>query len=271
MEAEKEKMPEFKVTSLKAKSAVALEEEGGIQDLRQKIDALTTVVKSSNFNAARPKQPNGNGNGAPRNKTGDKQHQSPYKGQGPGTSSASPFKQGKKPFQCYNCGGWGRYSERVPIILGTLHIKDIIETATKEELRNLGEAWEMGTLGSFVLARMAELSKTPMIQQIDHYIRLTRKVTLPPMQVHKTVGSAKIPVLAKRLNMATEPLPHQETIDGVEAIESYETFKQGANRVTIGLQNNTRQSITLKKGTRVARVMAANVVPPHVGHGSEYT
>ena len=45
-----------------------------------------------------------------------------------------------------------RYSERVPVILGTLHIKDIVESATKEELRNLGEAWEMGTLGSFVSA-----------------------------------------------------------------------------------------------------------------------
>ena len=171
-----------------------------------------------------------------------------------------------------------RYSERVPVILGTLHIKDIIETATKEELRNLGEAWEMGTLGSFVLARMAELSETPIIQQIDQYIRLMRNVTLPPMQVHKTVGSAKIPVLVKRLNVVTEPLPHRETIDGVEAIESYETFKQGANRVTIGLRNNTRQSITLKKGTRLARVMAANVVPPMLAmdpstleDGLEYT
>ena len=100
-----------------------------------------------------------------------------------------------------------RYSERGPIILGTLHIKDIVESATKEELRNLGEAWEMGTLESFVLARMAELSERPMIQQVDHYVRLTRNVTLPPMQVHKMVGSAKIPVLTKRLNVVTEPLP----------------------------------------------------------------
>ena len=48
----------------------------------------------------------------------------------------------------------------------------------------------------------------------------------------------------------------------MEAIESYETFKQGGNRVTIGLQNDTRQKITLRKGTKVARVVAANVVPP---------
>ena len=32
-----------------------------------------------------------------------------------------------------------RYSEHVPVILGMLHIKDIIHSATKEELANLGE------------------------------------------------------------------------------------------------------------------------------------
>ena len=62
VEAEKEKVLEAKITSLKAKSAIAEpagmgEDSTGIQDLKQKIDALTTVVKSSTFGGARPKQP----------------------------------------------------------------------------------------------------------------------------------------------------------------------------------------------------------------------
>ena len=59
-----------------------------------------------------------------------------------------------------------------------------------------------------------------------------------------------------------QPLPIREAFDGVEAIASYETFKQGGNRVTIGLQNGTREKIVLKEGTKVAQVAAANVVPP---------
>ena len=55
------------------------------------------------------------------------------------------------------------------------------------------------------------------------------------MQVHKTVGVAKILVLSKHLNVIAEPLPLREAIDGVEAITNYETFKQGGNRLTIGL------------------------------------
>ena len=143
-----------------------------------------------------------------------------------------------------------KYSEQVPIVLGTLHIKDVIQSATKEELVKLGDAWEMGTLGSFISARIAQLNETPMINQVDHYVRLTRKVTLLPMQVHKMVGVAKIPVLSKRLSVMMESLPGREAIEGVEAVPSYETFKQGGNRVTIGLQNMTREKIILKKGQK---------------------
>ena len=161
-----------------------------------------------------------------------------------------------------------RYSENVPIILGTLHIKGVIQSATKEELTKLGEVWEVGTLGSFVLARIAQLEKTPIIHQVDHYVRLTRNVTLVPMQVHKMVGIAKILVISKRLNIIIEPLPAREAIGGVEAIASYETFKQGGNRLTLGLQNGTWETITLKKGTKVAHVTAANIVPPMLAPSS---
>ena len=152
-----------------------------------------------------------------------------------------------------------RYSEQVPVVLGILHIKDVIQSATKEELVKLRDAWEMGTLGSFISARIAQLNETPMINQVDHYVRLTRKIMLPPMQVHKMV--AKILILSKRLNVLTESLPGREAIEGVEAVSSYETYKQGGNRVTIGLQNMTQEKIILKKGTKVARVSAANIVP----------
>ena len=39
-------------------------------------------------------------------------------------------------------------------------------------------------------------------------------------------------------------------------------LNKGGNRVTIGLQNMTLEKITLKKGTKVTRVVAANIVPP---------
>ena len=60
LEAEKEKNLEVKVTSLKAKSAVVGDGQNGIQDLKQKIDALMTVVQSATLRGAWLKL-NGNG------------------------------------------------------------------------------------------------------------------------------------------------------------------------------------------------------------------
>ena len=69
----------MKITSLKVKSAVVEEEQTGIQELRKKIDALTTVVKSSTMNGARPKQNNG-GTTLQKMKDGRRNEGNGYKG-----------------------------------------------------------------------------------------------------------------------------------------------------------------------------------------------
>ena len=140
-----------------------------------------------------------------------------------------------------------KYSVEVPLIIGTLNINEILASATAEELRKLSLAWYAGALGSQVLAKLAQLEKRPIIDQIDHYIRLTRDITIPAMQVHRTTGIAKIPVFTKRLNVMTKALPHREEIKGIEAIPSYETFKQGGNRIIIGLNNTTRENYPKEK------------------------
>ena len=106
MEAEKEKNPETKVTSLKAKSAVVSEDQTWIQDLKQKINAFTMVVKSSTLAGAQPKQ-NNNGTTPQKMKDYGKSNGSIYKGRGLVTTSAGPYKPGQKSFQCYCCGRWG--------------------------------------------------------------------------------------------------------------------------------------------------------------------
>ena len=105
----------------------------------------------------------------------------------------------------------------VPLIIGTLHINEILASATVEELGKLSPAWYAGALGSQVLVKLAQLEEKPIIDQIDHYMRLMRDVTIPAMQIHKTIGIAKIPMLIKRLNVMTEALPHREEIKGLEA------------------------------------------------------
>ena len=47
----------------------------------------------------------------------------------------------------------------------------------------------------------------------------------------------------------------------IKAIPSYDYLEQGSKKVNIALQNCTRQNIKLRKGTKVAMIMLANVIP----------
>ena len=49
---------------------------------------------------------------------------------------------------------------------------------------------------------------------------------------------------------------------GLKTLETYATIQGGNNRVSITIQNTTREPIKLKKGTVVGMVTVANVVPP---------
>ena len=75
------------------------------------------------------------------------------------------------------------------------------------------------------------------------------------------MGLTQIPVLSKQVNIATEAIDNLQ--DGrVELLSTYESIKPRSQRVTVALYNNTREKVTLKKGTIVAKVATANVIPP---------
>ena len=48
----------------------------------------------------------------------------------------------------------------------------------------------------------------------------------------------------------------------VHAIKSYTMVKPGTKRVAVALVNNSGEKVTLKKGTKIGWLKAANVVPP---------
>ena len=74
-------------------------------------------------------------------------------------------------------------SQRVPIILGTLHIDEVLDLATEEELKGLSPGWKKGVIGGKILAKQLQLAgkrEEPMIQRIDSKVRLTKNLVLPP-------------------------------------------------------------------------------------------
>ena len=85
---------------LKAVGVVDKNENSKIQELNNRIENLTATLKANNVkpkSASAPCSPvkkSSERGGVPKMK-------------GPEITSHGPFRQGKKPLQCYRCGGWG--------------------------------------------------------------------------------------------------------------------------------------------------------------------
>ena len=82
------------------------------------------------------------------------------------------------------------YSQKVPVALGTLHIDMVIKKVTVEELNNLGHEWKIGTVVQNVKAKQARLAggDVPMIDHIDHEIKLLRNATILLRKAVKQLG-----------------------------------------------------------------------------------
>ena len=163
-----------------------------------------------------------------------------------------------------------KYSHRVPVIIGTLHIDEALDLATYNELASLSRGWKRGIVGCRIIAKQLSPkgpASEPMIHKIGGNVKLMKAITMAPQQAIKTMGLTQIPVLSKRVNVATEAIDNLK--DGrVELLSSYESIKPGSQRVAVALYNNTCEKITLKKGTIVAKVATANVIPPMLAPAS---
>ena len=117
----------------------------------------------------------------------------------------------------------------------------VIEKTTSGELQHLGKEWKMEVLGAKIEARQAKLEGKilPMINQVDHDIKLSCNVTIQLRKALKSTGVVRPPVLSKWLNVITEPMQNVGNFPDVHTIESYTTMKPGAKRVAIALVNNS--------------------------------
>ena len=93
-----------------------------------------------------------------------------------------------------------KYSLRVPVIIGTLHIDEALDLATYDKLASWSRGWKRGIVGCRIIAKQLSLRglvSEPMIQKIGGNVKLTKVIRMAPQQAIKTVGLTQIPVLSK--------------------------------------------------------------------------
>ena len=151
------------------------------------------------------------------------------------------------------------YSKRVPVTLGTLHIDEIINLITDEELRQADKCWQRGIISSKIAMKTAQLQENrEVLDKVSGCVKLTHNVTIPALDTVQIYGIAHVNAHSKRVNIVTEP---REDLDEY-TVPSYSYMRPGSKRAGVALLNLSNKLVVLKKGTIVATVKAGNKIPP---------
>ena len=104
------------------------------------------------------------------------------------------------------------YSQRVPIQLGTLHIREALQLATKEERRSLPPAWETASFSPQTLSKLGVLKEPDFdLDQVKGKVKLTQAVTRRPFQTVHVSGITECDRHFKRVNVIVESDPNVMT------------------------------------------------------------
>ena len=145
-------------------------------------------------------------------------------------------------------------------MIGTLHIDMIMDRATKEELEQISIAWGRGQLFRQIQAHQVQIENQDALQKIQGMVKLTRKVKLKPFQSLKLSCKGNNPLNTKWVNIVVEPLEDTDTEDNY-AVPAYSFLKSNSRQVYVGLRNISCPSVTLHKGTVIARLSPGNAAP----------
>ena len=151
------------------------------------------------------------------------------------------------------------YSKSIPITIGTIHIDEIINLITDKELKPTNRKWQRGLISRKVAVESLQLKENKdVLEKVMGDVKLTRNVQVPPMETISVSGITTVNSHTKRVNVITEP---REDLDEY-TVPSYSYMRPGSKRVSVALRNLSEKTQMFKKGTIIATIKAANLVPP---------
>ena len=148
------------------------------------------------------------------------------------------------------------YMDRVPIQLGTLHIREAMKSATQDELDKLSIAWKTANFPPHLNKNLTLKELEFDLNKIKGHVKLTKPITIAPFQTVHVSGLTECDQHFKRVNIIVEPDPDKE-YKFVIPIHGYMVLKPGSSRVSIGLQNHSCRKVMVPAKSITAKVTAA--------------
>ena len=131
-----------------------------------------------------------------------------------------------------------RYGDMVPFAIGTIHTHAALNVITDEEWKNLSLSWRCAALPAYG-SEVAEMDNFSL-DSVKGNVKAHKGTILPPFNTIFVKGKSTVKGHHKRVNVAT-----------------------------VSVRNLTSKEITLKAGTVIGQIEAANAVPPMLTPKSE--
>ena len=159
-----------------------------------------------------------------------------------------------------------------PVVLGTPTLFRVMEVIKESEISELAVPWANSRLSWLmrgVHAKMSRLQVKDVANKpiaplsVDEVVRVTSKCMVPPFG-HKVIhGRVGLVLQGYKMNVMTHGLEKRSPLLplGLEVQSAYATLATGSGRVPVVLRNNTKDWLEIKRGTPIARMVAANLVP----------
>ena len=159
-----------------------------------------------------------------------------------------------------------------PVVLGMPTLFRIMEVIKESEISELAVPWASSRLSWLmrgVHAKMSRLQVKDVANKpiaplsVDEVVRVTNKCMVPPFG-HKVIhGRVGLVLQGYKMNVMTHGLEKRSPVLplGLEVQSAYATLVTGSSRVPVVLRNNTKDWLEIKKGTPIARMVVANLVP----------
>ena len=153
------------------------------------------------------------------------------------------------------------YTNRVLIQIGTLHIREVLQLATKEEKEALPQAWGTANFPPQTLAKSGILKEPEFdLNKVKEHVKLTKALTIKPFQTVHVSGLMECNQHFKRVNVIVEP-DLSKNYEAAIPIHGYTVLKPGGSRVFVGIRNLSCRKITIPAKSTIAKIAAANIVP----------
>ena len=158
------------------------------------------------------------------------------------------------------------------VILGMPMIFRVMEVIKESKISELAIPWassRVSWLMRGVQAHMSQLNVDDVANKlvaplsVDEVVRVSHKCKIPPFG-HKVIhGSVGLVLQGYRMDVMTHGLEKRLPLLPlrVDVQSAYAMLAAGSNRVVVVLRNNTQDWLEIRKGTPVARMVAANQDP----------